>query len=69
MNKNGPVDGPFVGPSEAPAHELPGQPRKRKYAAPVLVEWGSVTDLTQGTGVDFPDDSFSVAAGTSPTAH
>jgi hypothetical protein len=45
--------------SPCPEH---GPPRN-SYQTPVLVEWGSLVELTLGLGADVQDDDFSGSGG------
>lgn len=45
-----------------PAPEAPPLSRKR-YEPPVLVDWGSIVDLTHGFAADIQDDGFSGSGG------
>jgi hypothetical protein len=47
--------------SDRPAPQ-PAAPRK-PYASPRLQEWGSVTELTRGTGAGFSDAGFQGGSG------
>ena len=38
-------------------------PRRKPYQLPVLVEWGSIVDLTHGIEADIEDDGFSGSGG------
>lgn len=38
-------------------------PRKKVYAAPVLVDWGTLVELTGGPAADIADDGFSGSGG------
>jgi hypothetical protein len=38
-------------------------PTRKPYQSPVLVEWGSLVDLTRGPKADIQDDDFSGSGG------
>ena len=47
-----------------PGLPFPGQGSARKpYQSPVLVEWGSLVELTRGPRADVQDDDFSGSGG------
>ena len=37
--------------------------RKKAYAAPALIEWGTLVELTRGPAADIQDDGFSGSGG------
>jgi hypothetical protein len=49
---------PVLEPGSVRQPDEPGS-RGKPYEAPILVEWGSIRELTAGPAADIQDDDFS----------